>query len=168
MTVLWGGQSAEAVFPCIARIIPTAIFNKRSPIVVGVDVIEGVMKIGTPLCVVVAAGESRRGEDGELIESTAGVLTIGRVASIENNHAPLMVCRCSGGAARAAVARARLQQIRWEPITAPTIQWPISRTCAHTRRGGFCLLLPHALVLARIREHGDHGHRRRADDEPGA
>ena len=86
-------QSAEAVFPCIARIIPTAVFNKRSPIVVGVDVLEGVLKVGTPLCVVIAAGEARRGDDGEVIECSAGVLTIGRVASIENNHAPLSVRR---------------------------------------------------------------------------
>jgi translation initiation factor 5B len=41
-----------AVFPCVLRMVPDAIFNKRSPIIIGVDVVEGVLKLGTPLCVV--------------------------------------------------------------------------------------------------------------------
>ena len=41
-----------AVFPCTIRMVPDAIFNKRSPIIIGVDITEGVLKIGTPLCVV--------------------------------------------------------------------------------------------------------------------
>lgn len=41
-----------AVFPCVLRMVPDAIFNKRSPIIIGVDVLEGSLKIGTPLCVV--------------------------------------------------------------------------------------------------------------------
>ncbi len=35
----------EAVFPCILKIIPTCIFNKKDPIVLGVDVIEGIAKV---------------------------------------------------------------------------------------------------------------------------
>ena len=42
----------EAIFPCIVRIIPQYIFNRSSPIVVGVDVVEGILRPGTPLCVV--------------------------------------------------------------------------------------------------------------------
>lgn len=42
----------EAIFPCIIRIIPQYIFNRSSPIVVGVDVVEGILRPGTPLCVV--------------------------------------------------------------------------------------------------------------------
>ena len=42
----------EAIFPCIIRIIPQYIFNRSNPIVVGVDVLEGVLRPGTPLCVV--------------------------------------------------------------------------------------------------------------------
>ncbi|XP_022558937.2 eukaryotic translation initiation factor 5B-like [Brassica napus] len=62
----------EAVFPCVLRILPNCVFNKRDPIVLGVDVVEGILKIGTPICV-----PSR-----EFID-------IGRIASIENNHKPV-------------------------------------------------------------------------------
>ena len=41
-----------AVFPCILKMVPQAIFNKRAPIIMGVDVIEGTLKLGTPICVV--------------------------------------------------------------------------------------------------------------------
>ncbi|KNC96910.1 translation initiation factor aIF-2 [Spizellomyces punctatus DAOM BR117] len=62
----------KAVFPCALRIVPGAVFNKRNPIVLGVDVIDGNLKIGTPLCVV--------------NEETKGVISLGRVTSIELNH----------------------------------------------------------------------------------
>ena len=39
-----------AVFPCVLR--PVAVFNKTSPIVIGVDVVEGNLKITTPICAV--------------------------------------------------------------------------------------------------------------------
>ncbi len=39
-----------AVFPCKARILPQFIFNTRDPIVVGVVVEAGFIKVGTPLC----------------------------------------------------------------------------------------------------------------------
>ena len=42
----------EAIFPCILKIIPQYIFNRSNPIVVGVDVVEGILRPNTPLCVV--------------------------------------------------------------------------------------------------------------------
>ncbi len=39
----------EAVFPCILRILPTCIFNKKDPIVLGVDVVDGIAK-ARPFC----------------------------------------------------------------------------------------------------------------------
>ena len=39
----------EAVFPCILKQIAT--FRKSDPIVLGVDVEHGMLKIGTPICV---------------------------------------------------------------------------------------------------------------------
>ncbi|KAF1880534.1 hypothetical protein Lal_00011593 [Lupinus albus] len=62
----------EAVFPCVLRTLPNCVFNKKDPIVLGVDILEGILKIGTPICI-----PSR-----EFID-------IGRIASIENNHKPV-------------------------------------------------------------------------------
>ncbi|XP_050279329.1 eukaryotic translation initiation factor 5B [Quercus robur] len=59
----------DAVFPCVLKILPNCIFNKKDPIVLGVDVLEGILKIGTPLCI-----------------PQRDFIDIGRVASIENNH----------------------------------------------------------------------------------
>ena len=35
----------DAVFPCILRILPNCVFNKKDPIVVGVDIEEGIAKV---------------------------------------------------------------------------------------------------------------------------
>ncbi|KAI8039477.1 hypothetical protein M5D96_008202, partial [Drosophila gunungcola] len=40
-----------AVFPCKLRILPQFIFNSRDPIVMGVMVENGIVKVGTPICV---------------------------------------------------------------------------------------------------------------------
>lgn len=60
---------AVAVYPCIVKILPQFIFNKKDPIVVGVEVLEGVLKLGTMLTI-----------------PSLGFLDVGRVISIENNH----------------------------------------------------------------------------------
>lgn len=39
-----------AVFPCVLQ--PIQVFNKKDPIVIGVDVIEGALRVGTPIAVV--------------------------------------------------------------------------------------------------------------------
>ncbi|KAG5233823.1 eukaryotic translation initiation factor [Salix suchowensis] len=58
----------EAVFPCVLEIIPECIFNKKDPIIMGVDVLEGILKVGTPLCV-----------------PQKDYIDLGRIASIEFN-----------------------------------------------------------------------------------
>jgi translation initiation factor 5B len=60
--------SAIAVFPSIIRILPQHIFNQKDPIILGVEIVEGVLKVGTPLCVPALGG-----------------LHIGKVESIESN-----------------------------------------------------------------------------------
>lgn len=65
-------MAPQAVFPCILKIVPGCVFNKRDPIILGVDVVEGVLKVGTPICVIQQPGNV--------------VCSLGRVASIELNH----------------------------------------------------------------------------------
>lgn len=55
--------------PSSLQILPTCVFNKKDPIVVGVDVKEGIARVGTPLAV-----------------PTKGGLELGRIASLELNH----------------------------------------------------------------------------------
>jgi translation initiation factor 5B len=43
--------AAVAVFPCILKIFPQHIFNKKDPIILGVEVLEGTLKLNTLLCV---------------------------------------------------------------------------------------------------------------------
>ncbi|CAD7974055.1 unnamed protein product [Amoebophrya sp. A25] len=61
--------SDEAVFPCVLKIVPQYVFNKKNPIVVGVDVVEGLVKVGTPLCV-----------------PDQGNLEIGRIVGVERDN----------------------------------------------------------------------------------
>ncbi|CAH8524666.1 unnamed protein product [Schistosoma bovis] len=65
-----------AVFPCKLRILPEMIFNKRAPIVVGVRVEAGIVRVGTPICV-----PSRE------------CVHLGRIFSIESNHKPVEEAR---------------------------------------------------------------------------
>ncbi len=37
----------KAVFPCVLQILPEHIFNNKDPIIVGVEVLEGVARVGT-------------------------------------------------------------------------------------------------------------------------
>jgi len=60
--------AAVAVFPSIVKILPQHIFNQKDPIIVGVEIAEGILKIGTPLCVPALGG-----------------LHVGKVTSIEMN-----------------------------------------------------------------------------------
>jgi len=60
--------AAVAVFPSIVKILPQHVFNQKDPIIVGAEVVEGILKVGTPLCVPALGG-----------------LHVGKVTSIESN-----------------------------------------------------------------------------------
>jgi len=66
--------AGTAVWPCRLRTI--AAFAKRDPIILGCDIIDGSLRIGTPLCVVKVDSATRKKE----------VIPIGRVTSLEINH----------------------------------------------------------------------------------
>lgn len=82
-----------AVFPCLLKIVPGCVFNKRSPLVMGVDVQEGRLVIGTPICVV----------------REEGVINLGKVSSIEVNHKP--VTQVKRGGPSVAI---KLEMASWE------------------------------------------------------
>ena len=67
----------DAVFPCVLKILPNCVFNKKDPFVFGVDIVEGSLRIGTPICV-----PSRPQADGRFT-------TLGRIAGIEVNKKPV-------------------------------------------------------------------------------
>ncbi|KAI7902261.1 uncharacterized protein BX663DRAFT_487049 [Cokeromyces recurvatus] len=86
-------QAGEAVFPCVLRMIPRAIINKKDPIIIGVDVVEGTLRLGTPICVVKTNPETQARE----------VITLGKVTSMEQNHKPLEIVKKGGAGAGVAV-----------------------------------------------------------------
>lgn len=62
----------QAVWPCWLKIVPGCVFNKKEPIILGVDVVEGSLRLGTPLCVPARGGVS-----------------LGVVRGMEINHKPV-------------------------------------------------------------------------------
>ena len=50
----------QAVWPC--RLKTIAAFAKRDPIILGVDILDGTLRIGTPLCVVKVDPETQKKE----------------------------------------------------------------------------------------------------------
>lgn len=88
-------MAPQVIFPCVLRIVPGCVFNKRSPIIVGVEVVEGSLRVGTPLCV--ASGDT--------------VTTLGRVTSIELNHRPMDVVRRGGPS-----VAIKIESAPWEAV----------------------------------------------------
>lgn len=62
-----------AILPVVLKTIQ--IINKRNPMIIGVDVLEGCVKVGTPICAV------RKDENG-----AANIMVLGKVVSLEVNH----------------------------------------------------------------------------------
>lgn len=67
----------DVVFPSICKILPQHVYNKKDPIVLGVDVMEGILRVGTPL----------------VVKHGNGWLDIGRVASLELNKKQVITAR---------------------------------------------------------------------------
>ncbi len=59
----------KVIFPCVLSILPNCIFNRKSPIIIGVKVKEGILKKGTPICI-----------------PSKNCIEIGIVESIEKNN----------------------------------------------------------------------------------
>jgi len=68
----------EAIFPCRLRIYPEHVFNKRDPIVLGVEILEGIVKLGTPIAVKPPG---------------CNWIDLGKITSIQENHKPLNSAR---------------------------------------------------------------------------
>ncbi|KAI5963821.1 FUN12 [Candida pseudojiufengensis] len=65
-----------AVLPCVLKTIQ--IINKRNPMIIGVDVIEGAVRIGTPICAV----------RQDPVTKQPSIMVLGKVSSLEVNHKP--------------------------------------------------------------------------------
>lgn len=69
-----------AVFPCVLR--PVAVFNKTDPIVIGVDVVDGNLRLNTPIACV------KQNSSG-----AKEIIPMGRVTSIERDHKQIPICK---------------------------------------------------------------------------
>ncbi|KAJ1823744.1 eukaryotic translation initiation factor 5B [Coemansia sp. RSA 2675] len=73
-----------AVFPCIMKIISKEhVFNKRAPLILGVDIIDGHLRQGTPICVIKMNQETKVRE----------VVMLGKVTAIKVNDKPVTIVR---------------------------------------------------------------------------
>ncbi|EHY65671.1 translation initiation factor 5B [Nematocida ausubeli] len=60
----------KVIFPCILTIVPGCVFTKRSPLVLGVKVQQGILRVGTPLAVVRDGEITRIGQVTSILEDT--------------------------------------------------------------------------------------------------
>ncbi|KAG8972858.1 hypothetical protein FRC05_009497 [Tulasnella sp. 425] len=81
----------QAVWPCRLRTI--ACFAKRDPIILGVDIIDGSLRIGTPLCVV----------KPDPVTGKKEVIRLGKITSLEINHKSMEIVKKSQAGAGVAV-----------------------------------------------------------------
>ena len=86
-----------AVFPCRLRILPRCVFAGRNPIICGVKVEDGFVKIGTPICVPSKGVRSfdKRSERGrnKLRFDRFQRIELGRITSIQLNHKPIEIAQ---------------------------------------------------------------------------
>jgi len=68
--------ASQIIYPCALCIYPDKIFKRKNPIIIGVKVIDGTLKIGTPLCI-----------------PDKHCFVIGNVKSIQHNNKPIDVAK---------------------------------------------------------------------------
>ncbi|KAL5527046.1 hypothetical protein ACEPAG_5837 [Sanghuangporus baumii] len=73
----------QAVWPCRLKII--TCFAKRDPIILGVDILDGTLRVGTPLCVVRVDPVTQKKE----------IIDLGKITSLEINHKSLDIVKKS-------------------------------------------------------------------------
>ncbi|EJU06004.1 hypothetical protein DACRYDRAFT_19346 [Dacryopinax primogenitus] len=73
----------QAIWPCRLKIIQA--FAKRDPIIVGVDILDGSLRVGTPLCVVHVDKDTGKRD----------IVDLGKVTSLEINHKSMDVVKKS-------------------------------------------------------------------------
>ncbi|KAG9793253.1 Eukaryotic translation initiation factor 5B [Exophiala dermatitidis] len=71
----------NAVFPCVLN--PLQVFNKKDPIVIGVDVVEGSLRPLTPIAAVKT----------NPVTGVKEIISLGRVTSIEREHKAIPICK---------------------------------------------------------------------------
>ncbi|KZV87661.1 P-loop containing nucleoside triphosphate hydrolase protein [Exidia glandulosa HHB12029] len=81
----------QAVWPCRLRILRA--FAKRDPIILGVDIIDGTLRVGTPLCVVKKDPQTGKTD----------IIDLGKITSLEINHKTMDVIKKSQQGAGVAV-----------------------------------------------------------------
>ncbi|KAL0066009.1 eukaryotic translation initiation factor 5B [Marasmius tenuissimus] len=81
----------QAVWPCRLKII--AAFCKRDPIILGVDILDGTLRVGTPLSVVKIDPATQKKE----------IIDLGKVTSLEINHKAHEIVKKSQAGAGVAV-----------------------------------------------------------------
>lgn len=60
---------SDVSFPCVLKILPACVFNKKDPILMGVEVVAGIARVGTVVCI-----------------PSQGFIDLGRIVSLEHNH----------------------------------------------------------------------------------
>ena len=100
----------DAVFPCVLRILPTAVFNKKDPIILGVDILEGIAKVNNQWRAAfgtVLQGKQPSGSTGHQA-AAATALWVGlqlayarlqMAAGMFLDHSPVVCCPWPGRAA---------------------------------------------------------------------
>ncbi|KAJ2712718.1 eukaryotic translation initiation factor 5B [Coemansia spiralis] len=73
-----------AMFPCMLKMMSAdSVIRKYEPLIIGVDVVEGQLRQGTPLCVVRNNPETNARE----------IISLGKVVSMEVNHKSVAIVR---------------------------------------------------------------------------